>query len=551
MAEELCFLSLAELSRRIHAKTLSPVELVEALLARIRRYDDTLKSFITLTDQVALAQARAAALEIAAGIDRGPLHGIPFGLKDIIDTAGILTTAHSKLLQHNVPTQDAVVTKRLYAAGGVLMGKLATWEFALGGPSYDLPWPPARNPWNTAYLPGGSSSGSGAAVAGGLLPYALGTDTGGSVRGPAAVCGLVGLKPTYGRVSRRGILPNTYTMDHCGPLTRTVEDCALVMQVLAGFDADDPGSAHEIVPDYRAALTGDIRGLRVGLVRSWYAEDAHPDVPPAVDAAVKQLSALGALVEEIKLSSLHAYGDCKTTISSAELYAIHEPDLKRRPQDFGKQLRNRVLPGALIRAEDYVQAQRRRLVLAREMEAAFARCDVIVTAGWITPADPADPAVGLSWLRVPNITSPFSVAGVPAIVVPCGVSREGLPLSLQIAGPPFAEAAVLRVAHAFEQATDWHKRHPDLDTAIQGRAVAPPPRNAPPPAPLSRPASTPEQIRAMLANAGLGLPDALLAEFIDAFGDYEAMVRRLPRGYGYVDEPGHTLVPSRLIGRTG
>jgi aspartyl-tRNA(Asn)/glutamyl-tRNA(Gln) amidotransferase subunit A len=389
MSDALHFLSLAELGRRIRAKRLSPVELVQGLLARITRYDTKLNSFIRVTEAVALAQARAAETEIMAGIRRGPLHGIPFGLKDIIETAGIPTTAHSKLLQDHVPQDDAVVTQRLYAAGAALMGKLATFEFALGGPSWDLPWPPARNPWNVAYLPGGSSSGAGAAVAAGFVPCALGTDTGGSVRWPAAVCGIVGLKPTYGRVSRRGILPNTFSMDHCGPLTRTVEDCAILLQAIAGFDAADPGSADLPVPDYRAALTGDIRGLRVGLIRHWYAEEAHPDIAPAVDRAAKQLGELGALVEEARLSSLLDYADCKTTFSAAELYSIHEPNLKRRPQDFGSKLRNRVLPGGLIRAEDYVQALRRRLDLCREMETAFKRFDVLVTAGWLTiPALP-------------------------------------------------------------------------------------------------------------------------------------------------------------------
>ena len=545
---DLAFLSVAELSKRIHAKELSPVELVQALLARIRRYDGKINSFIRVTEDVALAQARAAEGEIMAGIRRGPLHGIPFGLKDIIETAGIPTTAHSKLLHDHVPATDAVVTRRLYDAGAALVGKLATYEFALGGPSWDLPWPPARNPWNIAYLPGGSSSGSGAAVAAGFVPAALGTDTGGSVRWPAAVCGIVGLKPTYGRVSRRGILPNTYTMDHCGPLTRTVEDCALLMQALAGFDPADPGSAEAPVPDYRAGLTGDIKGLRVGLVRHWYEEDAHPDVAPAIDRAAAQLASLGALVDEVRLSSLLEYADCKTTISAAELYAIHAPELKRRPQDFGKLLRNRVLPGALIRAEDYVQAQRRRTVLCRELGAMFERVDVLVTAGWLTVGDRADPDGNDNLTQVPHATSPFSVGGVPAIVVPCGVSREGLPLSLQIAGRPFAERLVLRVAHAYEQATEFHRRHPNLDKAIDGKPVETDFRRAAPlPAPPGRPLSSPDEVRAMLAQAGLGLSQTHEAELIDSFKSYEAMLRRLPRDYSYGDEPAHSFAPGRLL----
>jgi aspartyl-tRNA(Asn)/glutamyl-tRNA(Gln) amidotransferase subunit A len=547
MRDDLHFLSLAELGRRIRAQELSPVALVERLLARIKRYDPKLHSFIRLTEEVALAQARAAELEIAAGIRRGPLHGIPFGLKDIVATAGIPTTAHSKLLQDHVPSADAVVTQRLYAAGAVLMGKLATFEFALGGPSWDLPWPPARNPWNPAYLPGGSSSGSGAAVAAGFVACAIGTDTGGSVRWPAAVCGIVGLKPTYGRISRRGVLPNTFTMDHCGPMTRTVEDCALMLQALAGFDADDPGSADVPVPDYRAALTGDIRGLKVGLVRHWYAEYGHPDIAPAIDRAAEHLAKLGAQVEEVRLSSLIEWADCKTTISAVELYAIHEPELKRRPQDFGTKLRNRVLPGALVRAEDYVQAQRMRSTLCGEMAAAFRRFDVLATAGWLTVADRADPDLEDHLTQVPQTTSPFSVAGVPAISVPCGFSREALPIALQIAGPPFAESIVLRAAHAYEQATEWHRRHPDLDAPER---VFPPAFQHAKPATATpgRPPSTPEEVRAMAKQAGLSLSDEHLAQLVAAWASYEAMVRRLPRGRGYADEPAHSFAPARLIG---
>jgi aspartyl-tRNA(Asn)/glutamyl-tRNA(Gln) amidotransferase subunit A len=296
------------------------------------------------------------------------------------------------------------------------------------------------------------------------VPGAIGTDTGGSIRGPAAVCGIAGLKPTYGRVSRRGVFPNTFTMDHCGPLTRSAEDIALFMQVIAGFDPEDPGSEDTPVPDYRAALSGSIEELRLGLVEHWYADGAaHPDLPPAMAVAVETLRGLGAIVEPVTLSSLRDYTDCKTTISIAELYAIHERDLKTRPQDFGRVLRNRVLPGALIRAEDYVQALRWRSVLAREQALALKRFDALVTAGSLNIADPADPELPDGLVRVPNVTMPFSVGGLPALNVPCGFSRrEGLPLSLQIAAAPMAEATVLRIAHAYQQATDWHRRHPVL-----------------------------------------------------------------------------------------
>jgi len=457
------FLTIAELNRLYDQRELSPVEVTRSLLDRIAAHDGKLHSFIRVTPEVALAEAQAAERELVAGRRRGPLQGIPYALKDIVETAGIPTTGHSKLCQDHVPTADAHLVTLLKAGGAVLMGKLATWEFALGGPSWDLPWPPARNPWNPDYLPGGSSSGAGAAVAAGFVPGAIGTDTGGSIRGPAAVCGIAGLKPTYGRVSRRGVFPNTFTMDHCGPLTRSAEDIALFLQVIAGFDAEDPGSEDAPVPDYSTALTGRIEGLRLGLIDHWCAQGAHPDLPPAMSAAVEALRGLGAIVEPVRLSSLRDYTDCKTTISIAELYSIHEKDLKTRPQDFGRILRNRVLPGALIRAEDYVQALRWRAVLAREQAQALKRFDALLTASALNVADRAEPDQPDRLVSSPSITMPFSVGGLPALAIPCGFSRaEGLPLSLQIAAGPMAEPTVLRIAHAYQRATDWHRRHPDL-----------------------------------------------------------------------------------------
>jgi aspartyl-tRNA(Asn)/glutamyl-tRNA(Gln) amidotransferase subunit A len=458
------FLTIAELGPLYDRRELSPVEAARALLDRVARHDGKLHSFIRVTPEVALAEAQAAERELVQGRRRGPLHGVPYALKDIIETAGIPTTGHSKLCQDYVPTADAHIVGLLKAGGAVLMGKLATWEFALGGPSWDLPWPPALNPWNTDRLPGGSSSGAGAAVAAGFVPGAIGTDTGGSVRGPAAFCGLAGLKPTYGRVSRHGVFPNTFTMDHCGPLTRSAEDIALMLQVIAGFDPEDPGSEDAPAPDYRAALTGDIRGLRLGLVEDWHTDPAaHPDLGPAIAAAVEALQGLGAVVSQVRLSSLRDYTDCKTTISSVELFAIHERDLRTRPQDFGRVLRNRVLPGALIRGEDYLEALRWRAALAREQARALKSCDAFITAGALTVADRADPNQPDRLVAAPSITMPFSVGGLPALTIPCGFSREeGLPLSLQIAAAPMQEALVLRIAHAYQQATDWHRRHPDL-----------------------------------------------------------------------------------------
>jgi aspartyl-tRNA(Asn)/glutamyl-tRNA(Gln) amidotransferase subunit A len=458
------FLTIAELRRAYDQRELSPVEVTRTLLDRVAAHDARLNSFIRITEDSALAAAREAERALMAGERRGPMHGIPYGLKDIVETAGIPTTGHSKLRQDHVPAADAEIVRRLKAGGGVLLGKLATWEFALGGPSWDLPWPPARNPWDRDRLPGGSSSGPGAAVAAGFMPAAIGTDTGGSIRGPAAFCGICGLKPTYGRVSRRGVFPNTFTMDHIGPMTRSAEDIALMLQAIAGFDPADPGSEDRPVPDYHAALDGGLAGLRLGLVEGWHdGEGAHPDLAPAIAAAVAALQGLGAVVEPVKLSSLRDYTDCKTTISSVELYAIHEPDLRARPQDFGRILRNRVLPGALIRGEDYLAALRWRRALATEQKRAFARFDALLTAGARTIADRADPNAPDRHGLTVSITMPFSISGVPALAIPCGFSRaEGMPLSLQIAGRPFEEATVLRIAHAYQQATDWHRRHPTL-----------------------------------------------------------------------------------------
>src|SRR5262249_5455362 len=307
------FLTIAELTRLYDQRELSPVEVTRGLLDRIAAHDGKLPSFTRVIPEVALVEAQAAERELMAGRRRGPMHGIPYALKDIVETAGIPTTGHSKLCCDHVPAADAHLVSLLKASGAVLMGKLATWEFALGGPSWDLPWPPARNPWNPDYLPGGSANRTGAAVAAGFVPGAVGTDTGGSIRGPAAVCGIAGLKPTYGRVSRRGVFPNTFTMDHCGPLTRSAEDIALFLQVIASFDAEDPGSEDVPVPDYAAGLARPIQGLRLGLIQHWYADGAHLALTPAMSAAVEGLRGLGAVVEPVQLSRLRGSPDCPPT----------------------------------------------------------------------------------------------------------------------------------------------------------------------------------------------------------------------------------------------
>ena len=382
MSDGLAFLTIAEASRLIEQKKLSPVELTTALIRRTQAIDPQLNTYLLLTAERALDQARQAEREIAAGNYRGPMHGIPFGLKDIYSTAGIRTTGHSRICLDTVPTTDATTVKKLYEAGAVLTGKLATHEFAHGGPSFDLPWPPARNPWNREHFTGGSSSGSGAAVAAGLVPAALGSDTGGSIRGPAALCGIVGLKPTYGLVSRHGVYTNSFSFDHAGPMTWTVEDCAIMLQAIAGYDAKDPASAARPVPDYRAALTGDIKGLRIGIVRHLHEDDCAvtPEVSAALEQALKVFSLLGATLGEVRLRPALDYYDVKITIAESELLAVHEHALRTRPSDFGEDFLGRVLPAVLINGRDYIQAQRERRRMVAEMAPVYADYDVLVTA---------------------------------------------------------------------------------------------------------------------------------------------------------------------------
>ncbi len=465
MMPDLEYLGLAAAADLIRQKELSPVEYVETLLARIDTIDPKINAFLTLDAEAALAQAKAAEAAVTGGNPLPPLHGVPFGLKDIIDAEGLPTTAHSKILADNVASADAEVTRRLKAAGAILLGKLSTHEFALGGPSFDLPWPPARNPWNPKTIPGGSSSGSGAAVAAGLVPGALGSDTGGSVRNPASACGIVGMKATYGRVSRRGVIPLSFALDHVGPLTRTVADNALMLGVIAGHDSADPGSAQTAVPDFGARLGQDIKGLRIGVIRHFYQHDlvAVPEMAAAIEAALEVLAGLGAELREIETRSLSEYAACNRIILLSEGYAVHEKWLKSRPEDYGALTRERLLPGAFIRASDYIQAVRTRRRLTAEFHALMTDLDVVVTASSMDPACPIDDAEEVARSYPRQARPPFNVTGNPALALPTGYSDAGLPLSMQIVGKPFDEATVYQVAHAYEQATSWHERRPPID----------------------------------------------------------------------------------------
>lgn len=455
-------LSVAEMGRRLRAGAVTAEALARAALGRVAA-NGGLHAFITVTEERALADARRADAELAAGTDRGPMHGVPYALKDIYDTAGIRTTCHSKLREDVVPAEDCAVAARLAAGGGVLLGKLATHEFAIGGPSFDLPFPPARNPWQPEHITGGSSSGSGAAVAAGMTRVALGSDTGGSIRGPAAYCGVAGLKPTYGRVSRRGVFPLSYTLDHCGPLARSVEDAAACLQVIAGHDPLDPASADVRVPDYMAGLDGSVAGLRVGVPRHFFADATGitPEVIAGIERVALQLRDAGAVVEDVTLPDFALFNACGRVILTAEAFAIHEADLRARLLDFGRFTMQRIVLGATLTAADLVQAFRLRRELTDAVDAALDRHDVLLTACALTAAPRFD-AVGDPTLAPPTVqTLPFNVSGHPALSVPAGLGAAGLPLSVQVVGRAFDEARVLRVGRAVERMIEWESvAHP-------------------------------------------------------------------------------------------
>jgi len=542
MPADLYFLTLAEAARLIASRELSPVEYTRALMARADALDAQVNAFITRTNERALEQARTAEAEIAKGRHRGPLHGIPFGLKDIYDTAGIRTTGHSKLGLDNVPATTATAAQRLLDAGAVLLGKLATHEYASGGPSLDLPWPPARNPWNTAHFTGGSSSGSGAAVAAGFMPAALGTDTGGSIRIPSALCGLAGLKPTYGLVSRKGVIPNSFTFDHCGPMAWTVEDCALVLQAIAGYDPKDPTSAQHALPDYAKALTGDIRGLRIGVVRHFW-EDEGPSPPAmarAMEGAIDVFRALGATIGVARMRQRQAYNDVKMVIAKAELVVIHEQAMRERLQDFGADFVGRNLPGFLFTAADYVRAQRERRRMVDEMTPLYERFDVLLTAS-AAPAARLDTLIGSGfsdkWEK-PNIYTPFSVSAGPALVVCNGYTDDGLPLAMQLVGRPFNEATVLNAGHAYEQATDWRRRRPQLTPGAQAPLLAAPAAEA---LKVDIDGPTRTIVDAAVARAGLTLSDAHRNLLYRVAPPVLAAVNRIPRNRPQTDEPANVF----------
>ena len=462
MSDDLHWLTASGVSRAYAAKTLSPTELVRALLARIERLDPQLNAFIRVDGDAALAAAGVAEAEMAAGRLRGPLHGVPIGIKDIIDVAGLPTTCHSAVMPGTPAAADAVCVAKVRAAGAIVLGKLSTHEFAIGGPSFDLPWKPARNPWNRDHHPGGSSSGSGSGLGAGFFPLALGTDTGGSVRNPASACGIVGLKATYGLASRRGVFPLAFSLDHVGPMTRDVADNALLLDTLAGHDPLDAGSVAVGRQYYASGLERGVRGLRIGFVRHFHERDlvAHPEVAAGLEEVARTLAGEGAVLSDVVLPALGEFAAVNRVILNAEAWSIHAPWLRERPGAYGMLARRRLMPGAFLGAGDLLAAQRRRAEMMAAVDAALAEVDVLLCASSMDPPSRIEDEAETSRTYPRQARAPFNTTGHPALAMQAGVSSDGLPLSVQFVGRNFGEATLFQVARAWERASGVDRLRP-------------------------------------------------------------------------------------------
>jgi aspartyl-tRNA(Asn)/glutamyl-tRNA(Gln) amidotransferase subunit A len=469
---DLVWASMTELARMIATKEVSPVDVVRAHLDRISALDGRLHAYITVCADAALDAARAAEAALAAGAAPGPLHGVPYALKDLFETAGVRTTGGSKILAESVPTRDATVVKRLRQAGAILLGKLNMHEFAYGPEGLNDHYGHARNPWDRAEarIAGGSSSGSGVAVAAGLAPGALGSDTGGSIRIPSALCGITGIKPTYGRVSRAGVLPLSWSMDHAGPMTRSAADCALMLGAMAGYDPDDATTSVLPVPPYAAALTGEVKGLRIGLLRSSFLDASDTSVRAAVEAAAKLLAAQGAVVDEVTLAHQAEVPAATMAIIATEALAYHAAWVRTRPRDYQADVIERLRMGAFVSGVHYVRAQQVRALVRGEVDDALARRDVLLAPTCpITAARVGEREVTIAGVpsdvrsALIRFTRGFNFSGHPACSLPCGFSETGLPIGMQPVGRPFDEATVLRAADGYQRLTDWHTRRPVMD----------------------------------------------------------------------------------------
>jgi aspartyl-tRNA(Asn)/glutamyl-tRNA(Gln) amidotransferase subunit A len=468
-SQDLASLTLKQASDLLRRRSVSPVDLTEACLERIDRLNPAINAFITITREQALATARQMEAEQKSGKWRGPLHGIPVALKDNIDTAGIRTTAASGVFKDRVPAEDAEVVVRLKRAGAILLGKLNLHEFALGGTSAVTYFGPVHNPWALDHVPGGSSGGSAAAIAADLCIATLGTDTGGSIRIPASYCGIVGFKPTYGRVSNRGVVPMAWTLDHVGPMCKTVEDAALMLGVIAGYDESDPTSAAAPIADYGRAIRASTSKLRLGVPRTPFFDNVDPEVARAVNAALEVLRRLTASVKDVLIPAAGNIAD----VWNAEIYAYHTPWITKTPELYQEATRNLIQRAGEGKAAAYAQARHQVDVARREIQRVFASVDLLITptqrgtAPLIVPRQPAANRGGAAGTApgggggIYN-TAAFDIFGLPTISIPCGFSASGLPIGLQISGAHFAESTVIALAHAYEQATEWHARRPKL-----------------------------------------------------------------------------------------
>ena len=468
-ATELCYSSAGVLSRLIQRKEVSPVEVIEAHLARIEATEPVLNSFITLLPEEARAAARRAEEDIQAGNYKGPLHGIPVGLKDLYNTGGIRTTSGSRIFDNFIPERDCTVAARFREAGAILLGKLNMHQFAYGPTGENPDYGHMHNPWNPELVTGGSSGGSGSAAAAGQCTITTGSDTGGSIRIPASLCGIVGLKPTYGLVSRHGLTPLSWSLDHPGPMVRTVEDAALTMNAIAGYDPNDVASARVDIPDYTSALSNDVRGLRIGVPIEYFEAPLDPQVAQSVHDAIAVLESMGAVITQVSLPMFQDSQAISTAILMAEASAVHRDLLAREGEKLYPPIRLRLEAGLFISAADYLRAQQGRTLFDRQARQLLDQVDLL--------AGPTEPVTAPKLLAervqvgeeemgttaaLTQYTRPYNITGFPAISIPCGFSDTGMPIGLQLAGRPFDELTVLRAAHAYEQATDWHQRRPPI-----------------------------------------------------------------------------------------
>jgi aspartyl-tRNA(Asn)/glutamyl-tRNA(Gln) amidotransferase subunit A len=462
---DIAYLSITEASQLITNHKISPVELTQSCLERIQALDSRLNSFITLTPELALEQARQAETSLQHGDRHGQLFGIPIAYKDLFDTKGIRTTAGSTFFRENYPEEDAFVVQRLRAEGAITLGKLNLHEIALGVTNDNPHFGPCYNPWDLQRSPGGSSGGSAAALAAGFCLASFGTDTGGSIRIPAALCGVVGLKPTYGRVSLRGVIPLSWNLDHAGPMGRSVSDVAIQLQATAGYDALDPASAQVAIPDYLAGIAEGVKGWRVALASDSFFNSADEQVLAAFKAAAQVFSDLGAEVTPVDFSMGYKAAQANSLMTTSDAAAIHRERLQTNPNGFGQDVLKRLDTGAAFTSSEYILARRTQAVLRRSFLDALENFDILLTPATPNAAHLLEGPDAISQARtLTSFTSPFNLTGFPALALPNGFTEEGLPIGLQIVAKPWAEATLLQAGYAFQNVTDWHLRHPTLIT---------------------------------------------------------------------------------------